>query len=796
MNTDNGARPTASLPVSLESETALLGACLLNPDAIYEVSVLVQPGDMFRERNAWIYEAMLALNERREPIDFVLLQEELERRGRLADITTAYLTSLLHAVPSALYATHYAAIVANASLRRRLIGAAGKIAELAYDEATNAATLLDASQEVLFAVGAQQGGKHLEHISIITQRVINQLEILQSGGKAAGIPTGFVMMDRLLGGFQRGDLITLAARPSMGKCFGKGTKVLMYDGSLKAVEDVSVGDQVMGPDSKPRNVLSLGRGREMMYWVHQRFGISYRVNQSHILSMKRSKNEGKWRSGDVIEIPVSEAIKKGPGFFARFKGYKTSVDFAEKQVPLDPYYLGLWLGDGRSEGSEITTVDPEVIEYIHDMALARQCYVVKIANTRSNCSNYRIKSGITQADRNSSVQAQLTRLGVIKNKHIPAEYLINSKQNRLRLLAGLIDSDGHYFRTNLQDGPFEITLKNKHLAEQIKFLCDSLGYRTSLNSKWAQAQTGTGYVAYRVRFNGNVDEIPTRVERKKAVPWADFRDWQVSGITIEPDTEDDYYGFAVDGDHLFLLEDMTVTHNSAYSFNLAYNAANLVGARVAIFSLEMSQDQAAQRWLSMLSHIDSTRLRLGQFQDDEWGGLLHAANELSQRSIFVDDSPGLTITDVRTRARRIWAQDGLDLLIVDYMQLMKSVEKGENNHLEVSAISKGLKALARELNVPVIALSQLNRGVEQRSDKRPMLSDLRASGAIEEDSDVVKFIYRDDYYHEDSDRQGIADIIVAKHRNGATGTVSLFFRKELARFQDLEIQRTDLNANY
>lgn len=454
MSTRNGASPTAyppasAIPASLDSETAVLGSCLLNPDAIHEVSAIVQPTDFFRERNAWIYEAMLALNERRDPVDFVLLQEELERTGRLAEVTPAYLTGLLSATPTAFYAAHYAKAVAVTALRRRLIAAGGEIAKIGYDESNDPETLLDIAQELLFAVGAQRGGKMLEHISVVTRRVIDYLGVIATEGKPPGVPCGFRDIDNLLGGFQRGDMITLAARPSMGK--------------------------------------------------------------------------------------------------------------------------------------------------------------------------------------------------------------------------------------------------------------------------------------------------------------------------------------------------------SAAAFAFALNAARIVGARVAIFSLEMSDSQAAERWLASLSRIDSTRLRLGKIDDHEWVALSEAANDLSRQRIWIDDSPGLTITDIRTRARRRWAEEGLDLLIVDYMQLMRSVERGENNHLEVSAISKGLKALARELNVPVIALSQLSRGVESRADKRPMLSDLRASGAIEEDSDVVMFIYREEYYIPDTDRAGIADFIVAKHRNGATGTASLFFRKELTTFHDLDITRTELN---
>jgi replicative DNA helicase len=181
--------------------------------------------------------------------------------------------------------------------------------------------------------------------------------------------------------------------------------------------------------------------------------------------------------------------------------------------------------------------------------------------------------------------------------------------------------------------------------------------------------------------------------------------------------------------------------------------------------------------------------------DDEWTTLMEAANRLSNTQIFIDDTPGASVTEIRTKARRLYAEHGLDLIVIDYMQLMTAESGGgrnENRQQEVSYISRSLKTLARELNVPIIALSQLSRAVEARSDKRPMLSDLRESGSLEQDADVVMFIYREDYYAEDTDRQNIADVLVAKHRHGSTGSISLFFRKELTQFRDLEIQRTAL----
>ena len=225
---------------------------------------------------------------------------------------------------------------------------------------------------------------------------------------------------------------------------------------------------------------------------------------------------------------------------------------------------------------------------------------------------------------------------------------------------------------------------------------------------------------------------------------------------------------------------------TSLALGMAYGAAVVHKRTVGIFSLEMSAEQLVQRILSMETGVDSHRLRLGQIDDNEWEKISRAFGRLSEAPMYVDDSSSSSIMDVRSKARRLQAEQGLDLIIVDYLQLM-SGRRTENRVQEISEISRGLKGLARELNVPVVALSQLSRAVESRSDHRPMLSDLRESGSIEQDADIVMFIYREDKYEEDSEKKGIAEIIIAKHRNGPVGSVNLRFFDRTARFADLEL---------
>ena len=227
---------------------------------------------------------------------------------------------------------------------------------------------------------------------------------------------------------------------------------------------------------------------------------------------------------------------------------------------------------------------------------------------------------------------------------------------------------------------------------------------------------------------------------------------------------------------------------TAFALNVAQNVAIKTDENVAIFSLEMGADQLVSRMLCAEGNIDAQRLRTGNLEAEDWTKLTMAMGSLSNAGIFIDDSPGIRVNEIRSKCRRLKQEHGLGMILIDYLQLIQGsgASAKENRQQEVSEISRSLKGLARELEVPVIALSQLSRGVEQRQDKRPMMSDLRESGSIEQDADIVGFLYRDDYYDKESEKQNIIEIIIAKQRNGPVGTVELAFVKEYNKFVDLD----------
>jgi len=442
-----------TIPANPEAEEAVLGSLLIDPDAVIKIASFLEADDFYREKNGWIYQAILDLHEKREPADFVTLVDELERRNILQEVGgAAYITSVINGVPSAVYVEHYARIVERTATLRRLIGAAGQIAALAYEEAEDIDEVVDRAEQLVFNVSERRVRRDLVPVRQVMHNVVDRIDFLhRHQGDILGVPSGFTKLDKLLGGFQKSDLLILAARPSVGK--------------------------------------------------------------------------------------------------------------------------------------------------------------------------------------------------------------------------------------------------------------------------------------------------------------------------------------------------------TALALNFALNASRRYRKVVGFFSLEMSAEQLVLRLLSMETGIEQQRLRQGDIHDDEWEMLVRAAAELSETMLFIDDTPAASVLELRTKARRLQAEHGLDLIIVDYLQLMRGEgSRSENRVQEISYISRSLKSLAREVEAPLIALSQLSRAVEQRTDHKPQLSDLRESGAIEQDADIVMFIYREDMTKENSERKNIADVIVAKHRNGPTDTVPLFFQKELTRFADLEFVREPLEV--
>jgi PBSX family phage terminase large subunit len=374
------------------------------------------------------------------------------------------------------------------------------------------------------------------------------------------------------------DVVLVIGGARSGKCFQKGTQVLRFDGSVANVEDVKVGDLLLGPDSQKRTVVSLARGREKMFKIIPNRGNAFVCNESHTLTLKSSglrlhfktengkKREFFEKAGTVHNMTVQEYLALSKKKQKCFKIYRTEgIEFGTKQrkLSLDPYFLGLWLGDGTATGTQITNPEPEIAAYIEDYAASFGLYVRRGHRRPSKtCPDLIITSG--NSVQKNPVLGLLRENGLIQNKHIPQQYLVASRKNRLRLLAGLLDTDGHLSN----ECYYEISQKSKTLATQIVFLARSLGFTATIkeNRKACVKPDGSRKwgTYYRINIFGNVEKIPLRVERKKLKKSLKHRtDHLVTGFEIEELSEDDYYGFELAGaDRLFLLADFTVVHNS------------------------------------------------------------------------------------------------------------------------------------------------------------------------------------------------------------------------------------------
>ncbi len=448
---EESSSPIQGVPQSREAEEAVLGAILINPETYYDVAQFLKPEDFYIHRHRWIWEAFTHLHERRMPLDFLTVTEELSQQGQLTEIGgPAYLTALINNVPTSLHAEAYGHIVEETAIRRRMLDAANEIAKLAYTEGVTVDTVMDDAEKAIFGVSERRMTRDLQSIRQVLSEYYDRVDMLaRRGEESFGVPTGFIDLDKLLGGLQPSDLLIIAGRPGMGK--------------------------------------------------------------------------------------------------------------------------------------------------------------------------------------------------------------------------------------------------------------------------------------------------------------------------------------------------------TAFMLSAAKNAAQIHKKHVAIFSLEMSNEQLVQRLISQETGIDSHRLRTGKLTEDEWPLFTHAIEVLSDTHVYLDDTPGLTPLQLRTKCRRLHLEYGLDLIVVDYMQLMSGGMRIDNRVQEVSYISRNMKILARELNVPVLVAAQLSRAVEQRADKEPQLSDLRESGSIEQDADIVMFIHRPEMYEKDTLKQNIAQIKVAKHRNGPVGTIELVFRSNLARFENAVTHQVDLS---
>lgn len=360
--------------------------------------------------------------------------------------------------------------------------------------------------------------------------------------------------EELANEIEENNRVATIAFTGFGKCLKKGTEVLMYDGSIKKIEDVQIGEQMMGDDSKPRNVVDKGNGFGMLYKIIPVKGEPYYVNDEHILSLKYTNCQTKRFANKKIDICIKDYLALNKAHKHWLKGYHVPVDFKEQKVEIDPYWLGCWIGDGRSTSQMITTPDAEIRDCIRGYA-KRLGLSFSVIKERGTLRSYSI---VGPCGKKNMLREKLKGYNLFGNKHIPEEYKINSREIRLNLLAGLVDADGHNAGNVL-----DFVFKGKKLSEDIAFLCRSLGFCVTLK-ECTKGIKSTGFIGtyYRLIVSGDLSVIPTRIKRKQFHKRMQKKDALVTGISVEEAGEGEWHGVVIDGNRRFLLKDFTVTHNT------------------------------------------------------------------------------------------------------------------------------------------------------------------------------------------------------------------------------------------
>jgi replicative DNA helicase len=760
-------------PHDLAAEQCVLGGMMLSKDAISDVLDVIKAHDYYRPAHQIVHDVILDLYGRGEPADAVTVAAELTRNGEISRVGGApYLHTLIASVPTAANAGYYARIVRERAILRRLVEVGTRIVQLGYAGDGDADEIVDRAEAEIYGVTDRRISEDYLPLAEIMPGALDEIEAIGSrGGSLAGVPTGFADLDALTNGLHPGQMIVIAARPAMGKALALDTPLPTPTG-WTTMGRVKVGDALLGADGRPVTVTAatgvmLGRPCYEVVFDDQTSIVADAQHQwvvtesdraltttATIVALGHPSEAAPISSHGPVQLTVrtteeiARTLSRQGGGSGCYVPASSALDLPAVDLPLPAYVVGTWLGR-RSSTAAVKSADPRTIDV-------------------------------------------LGHLGVLDGDQVPTRYLRASRGQRAALLAGLLDAGGRVNRV----GAVQFTSTSATLAAGVHDLVVGLGYRCGIQREPVPGgRTETSSMTHTITFT--TDDDVFRVPRKRelhsqrlgtrtagcvagAAQRRRIAEIRAVGSVpvrcVQVDAPDSLY---------LASRSMIPTHNSALALDIARAASIKAGLTSVLFSLEMSRNEITMRLLSAEARVPLHAMRTGQLGEDDWTRLARRMSEVVDAPLFIDDSPNMSMVEIRSKCRRLKQRNELKLVVVDYLQLMSSPKRVENRQQEVSDLSRSLKLLAKELQVPVVALAQLNRGPELRTDKRPLLADLRESGSIEQDSDVVILLHREDAYEPESPRAGEADLIVAKHRNGPTATVTVAFQGHYSRFVDM-----------
>ncbi len=939
-------------PHNLEAERAVLGALLLDHRAIDHVVQEIAAEDFYRPVHTTIYQTMLELNKRGDPIDAVLLATELRQRNQLETVGgPKEIADLTTVVPTSANAVYYAKIVRDKALLRKTLNSLAQSQQEIFESGGKTEELLDRIEKRLFDVTQKRVKSEAIDIATVLKETFRQLEARKTGTDDA-IKYGYPSLDDLTHGLHKGDMVIIAARPSMGKCVAGDTEIVLEDGRVATIEEIVERREArlltLGEDRRLRVAQPsafVDDGEKPVFRVTTRLGRSVETTAVHpFLTLEGWCPLSELAVGDEIalprEIPVfgdralrpcevkllayligdggltqtcpiftngdrqlsddfRAAVADFGGVHARLV-HDVSHRTASWRVSSDPLALTQGRKDlaGRlrarmaalgltsravAQGAAVTPAS--VTHWTQGKTVPEATTFALLCRTLSVSERDLAPEGHAALLKNgkNALTRWLEALGLwgrsAAEKHVPSCIFTLPRTQLALFLNRLFATDGWVTildvegRSQVQAGYATVS---ERLARQVQHLLLRFGIVAKLRKRSVryrdtrrpafqldvtdarsllrlldeigvfgkeEACSRAREVLARQRHRALADAIPAGVWEtvgavKGSEPWASLgrragvagasnlhRDERVSRerlgkiaaalgderlealatsdvlwdpiTSIEPVGDKHVYDLTIPETHNFVANDVCV-HNTTFALNLLRNVAvgrpgAPAGHGAVFFSLEMPKTQIVANLLCSMAKVDSHRLRGGFLSRQEEQSLLDCAEVLEKQPIHIDDTPGISVMELRGKARRLKAEGKIECVLIDYLQLMQG-DMGSSQkarHEVVAEISRSLKALARELEVPVIALAQLNRNVEDRPDHRPRMADLRESGSIEQDADVVMLLHRDEYYMqrekaEAENKLNKAQVLVQKNRNGPIGDVELYYAKEFSYFGELQ----------